>query len=545
MQENFAKNGGYGIEYCEDQQSEMSSSIRNRRQLLQELQEALRKDPSFINDVIAVLPTTSTDDKNNTHTTGTGNTSSICLLSEHQCSPYVKNNAEDQEPSMAAKSHDSEEESNLSTTDRKVNKMSEMENNFELMKPVIKHSTFSNSSTSKNEFMKTRDSTKEEYADERFSYSMNHPKRGYAVIFSHKRFLEHLHLNERYAANIDAEKLRRTFERFGFTTEVYMDKKYREIMEILNNLSEQDHSDEDCLVVAISTSGKKGFLMAADMPYKPEELWTPFIGNTCPHLAGKPKLFFIEASRGEKFDRAIDVPSRKMTDSGHSIHTEHYRIPSYADLIIMNSSVEGFYSWSNRLDGSWFITALRDVLSQSNGSEDLLTLLHQVSGKVALEYESFSVDSNISRCKQVPSIRSTLTKKLYLKSKVPMGQQLTEKNQISEYKTSSSESSTWGKEGSGRMKKPWIHDTWLEGKHIVKICSDDEPNPFHPAINLTINDKPSIAILDIQASDSFVSMNVAKLLKPVHPAKVATVMGATHHMHYQIEDCTFLQAKCY
>ncbi|XP_068084304.1 uncharacterized protein [Anabrus simplex] len=448
-------------ECYEDQQSDMSSSIEHRTKLLQELQEEVMKDPSFMNKVNAILSTTSTDDgRNDTHS----NKTPICLLSEHQCcngSSYVsgmqffehppfvhplsqaKKNAEEQEPSMAAKTHDFDEESNLSTTDSGVNKMSEMENNFELMKPVIKDSTLSNSSTSINEFKKTGDSTTEEYGDESITYcsdyDMNHPRRGYALIFSHKNFLEHLNLNERDNADIDAQKLLHTFRRFNFTTEVYMDKKYHEIIEILSNLAGQDHHEEDCLVIAISTSGEKGFLMAADKPYNPENLWTPFIGNKCPSLAGKPKLFFIEASKGDKFDRGIDVPSRMVSDSGHSIHTERYHIPSYADLIIMNSYVEGFCSWRKRLDGAWFITALSDVLLQSDGSEDLLTLLHQVSGKVALEYESLSLDSNTSRCKQVPSIRSTLTRKIYLKPEVPEGQQLTETDQISEYKEFSAE----------------------------------------------------------------------------------------------------------
>ena len=42
------------------------------------------------------------------------------------------------------------------------------------------------------------------------------------------------------------------------------------------------------------THGEEGILNAKDAKYKSSELWAPFLGDVCPTLAGKPKLFFIQ-----------------------------------------------------------------------------------------------------------------------------------------------------------------------------------------------------------------------------------------------------------
>lgn len=55
-----------------------------------------------------------------------------------------------------------------------------------------------------------------------------------------------------------------------------------------------DHTDNDCLVIAVLSHGEHGIIYAKDGVYKPESLWTPFTADKCQTLAGKPKLFFIQ-----------------------------------------------------------------------------------------------------------------------------------------------------------------------------------------------------------------------------------------------------------
>lgn len=84
------------------------------------------------------------------------------------------------------------------------------------------------------------------------------------------------------------------------------------------------------------THGDKGRIYAKDFGYPPDMLWTPFTGDKCPTLAGKPKMFFIQACRGTKVDsgaRAIFI----SRDSGSAT----YSIPSMADILVMYSTYEG------------------------------------------------------------------------------------------------------------------------------------------------------------------------------------------------------------
>lgn len=90
--------------------------------------------------------------------------------------------------------------------------------------------------------------------------------------------------------------------------------------------------------MAVLTHGKKDFLFAKDNPYKPEDLWLPFTADKCPTLAGKPKLFFIQACQGDNLDSGVILTSRTETD-GRAAYS--YKIPSQADFLFAYSTIPG------------------------------------------------------------------------------------------------------------------------------------------------------------------------------------------------------------
>lgn len=59
-------------------------------------------------------------------------------------------------------------------------------------------------------------------------------------------------------------------------------------------VASEDHSDNDCVLIALMSHGDDGILYARDQQYKPEKLWSHFTSDQCPTLAGKPKIFFIQ-----------------------------------------------------------------------------------------------------------------------------------------------------------------------------------------------------------------------------------------------------------
>ncbi|KAE8751626.1 hypothetical protein FOCC_FOCC001474 [Frankliniella occidentalis] len=250
-------------------------------------------------------------------------------------------------------------------------------------------------------------------------YNMNHPRRGKAVIFNHDVFNID-GINSRSGSEVDVKNLVQTYDGLGFQSVVFNNLNYAEIKAEISKLAAEDFSDADCLCVTVLTHGMgTNYLLARDIPYSIDTLWTPFTADRCLSLAGKPKLFFIQACRGERLDSGVTLVShrhRSETDSGTPV--ESYKIPTHADFLMAYSSVEGFFSWRNPEDGTWFIQCLCEELQKNAAKTDLLKLLTNVSRKVALDYQSFNdVIPWQHEQKQVPSIVSMLIRDVHLRPK--------------------------------------------------------------------------------------------------------------------------------
>lgn len=235
-------------------------------------------------------------------------------------------------------------------------------------------------------------------------YKMDHPKRGYAIIFNHEVF-DVPQLKTRAGTNADCDNLKRTLEALGFDVSVYKDLVYASIDQHIKQLSDKDHTHRDCIVIAVLSHGDLGIVYAKDMGYKPDTLWCRFTADRCPTLAGKPKIFFLQACQGDNLD-----PGVHLTETDGLV-CNSYQIPTHADFLIVYSTVKGFYSWRNTTRGSWFIQALCKQLAEYAYKYDLVTILTFVSQMVAIDFESNVPDSQIMhQQKQIPCVVSMLTR---------------------------------------------------------------------------------------------------------------------------------------
>lgn len=125
-------------------------------------------------------------------------------------------------------------------------------------------------------------------------YNMSHPERGMALIFNHEIF-EEPQLNTRAGTAVDGESLEKTLKELGFRVIVFKDLAHKDVKQHITQAAMADHSRYDCLFVAVLTHGELGRLYARDTHYKAEFVWHSFTADRCPTLAGKPKLFFIQA----------------------------------------------------------------------------------------------------------------------------------------------------------------------------------------------------------------------------------------------------------
>ncbi|XP_018421176.1 PREDICTED: caspase-3-like [Nanorana parkeri] len=241
----------------------------------------------------------------------------------------------------------------------------------------------------------------------RFTYRMDYPEMGLCVIVNNKNFHPSTRMGMRNGTDVDALKLKNTFKSLGYTVQIYNDLKCHDIFELLKKVAEDDHSKRSSFICALLSHGEEGYFFGVDDSMPIKQLTSLFRGDRCKSLAGKPKLFFIQACRGTELDSGVE------TDSGSGSQEETHKIPVEADFLYAYSTVPGYYSWRNTVNGSWFIQSLCDMLKSHHKQLELIQILTCVNHMVALEFESCSNQIDFHAKKQIPCVMSMLTKALY------------------------------------------------------------------------------------------------------------------------------------
>ncbi|KAH8246930.1 hypothetical protein KR032_004283 [Drosophila birchii] len=255
----------------------------------------------------------------------------------------------------------------------------------------------------------------------------NCQRAGIALILNHKDVKGQ---KQRVGTERDRDDMRTSLKGYGFDVRVYDDLTFAEINDKLKEVAREDHSLNDCFVLAVMSHGTEGKVYAKDMSYPVERLWNPFLGDNCKTLKNKPKIFFIQACRGENLEKAVEyssfaVMTRELAPAvPAAVQPITYAIPSTADMLVFYSTFDKFFSFRNVDDGSWFIQSLcreLDIAAFNDASRregaELLRLLTAVNRKVAYEYQSNTKNEALNQMKEMPNFMSTLTKTFYLRVK--------------------------------------------------------------------------------------------------------------------------------
>ncbi|KAK5920851.1 hypothetical protein CgunFtcFv8_024611 [Champsocephalus gunnari] len=101
----------------------------------------------------------------------------------------------------------------------------------------------------------------------------------------------------------------------------------------------------DYLVCCILSHGKEGSVHGVDgQPVEIKRLMERVNGSHCPSLAGKPKLFFIQACQGNSEQKAVYIEADGPAES--YIFSDAYKasdtIPADADFLLGMSTVASF-----------------------------------------------------------------------------------------------------------------------------------------------------------------------------------------------------------
>lgn len=166
---------------------------------------------------------------------------------------------------------------------------------------------------------------------------------------------------------VSPECLHKVFAWLGFEVEVKRDCEGEEMLTALRELASRNHGQADCLVCCVLSHGHEGCVYGVDgHTVAIKKLKEPFNGLNCAPLAGKPKLFFIQACQGTGEQKAANVVPDGPEDS--AVCSDAFKasdaIPSDADFLLGMSTVPSFVSYRHRKNGSWFIESLCQNLVQ-------------------------------------------------------------------------------------------------------------------------------------------------------------------------------------
>ncbi|XP_063332101.1 caspase-3a [Pelmatolapia mariae] len=236
-----------------------------------------------------------------------------------------------------------------------------------------------------------------------FRYRLDFPSIGQCIIINNKNFDRSTGMNQRNGTDVDAGNAMRVFQNLRYNVKLYNDQTVDQMMNVLTAASKEDHSNSASFVCILLSHGDEDVFFGTDGSVALKHLTSLFRGDRCKSLAGKPKLFFIQACRGTNLDPGIE------TDSG----TDGVKIPVEADFLYAFSTAPGYYSWRNTLTGSWFIQSVCDMISKYGKELEILHIMTRVNHKVAVEFESASNSPGFDAKKQIPCIVSMLTKEMY------------------------------------------------------------------------------------------------------------------------------------
>lgn len=236
-------------------------------------------------------------------------------------------------------------------------------------------------------------------------YKMNKSTRGIAVIINNKDFLRSSGM-DRYPRNgtdVDRDALAKLFRVLKFDVRIYNNQTRAEIRRITKDMATTNHSSYDAFIFSILTHGEEGVIYGTDGTMAIKDLTAIF--KDCATLVGKPKMFFFQACQGHEYMDGMDVTDAPQQGSKVSV-------PAEADFVYAYSTVPGYYSWRNSVNGSWFIQSLTKVFEENAERMDILRMLTRVNAMVST-YKSRTGDYYSDSKRQVSSVVSMLRKELY------------------------------------------------------------------------------------------------------------------------------------
>ena len=253
--------------------------------------------------------------------------------------------------------------------------------------------------------------------------------RGITLIINNASFAphpKHGQQSPRHGSEEDVRQVEALFTALDFSVRTKENLSRRQLLDELEYIrAREDHSAYDCFVLWLMSHGKSGEVFCSDGITIPIQTLDMF--SNCETLSGKPKLFFIQACRGDGEDEGVsntanttissyELPSPNQVDSPiDAVKKPASKVPTHADFLYAFSTVDKYVSYRHEALGSYYVRGLVEALRERAFYDHLLDILTVVNQKVSnMEANMPSVENKneIKIFKQIPEVKHTLRKKV-------------------------------------------------------------------------------------------------------------------------------------
>ena len=194
---------------------------------------------------------------------------------------------------------------------------------------------------------------------------MTKTPRGICLIISNLCFKNNA--DHRFGGEYDEEALHTLFEcELGFDVHVKHDLANYEMQMACEDFAAKDHSEYDAFVCIIMSHGNRDQIQGVNgKNIALENLMSDFKAGSCPSLAGKPKLFIVQAGRGTMRDKMMLSSSGSadstMADFGTDSTICRSTSSEESDFLLAFCTAPGYIAERKREYGSVFIQVGRAI----------------------------------------------------------------------------------------------------------------------------------------------------------------------------------------
>ncbi|KAM6432114.1 caspase-3-like [Liasis olivaceus] len=233
------------------------------------------------------------------------------------------------------------------------------------------------------------------------------PRRNRAVIIVNYQFYQtEERLISREGAKREANKLFKALSNCNYDVKLFLDLTAKEIEDVYEKESQAEHGDY--FVSILSSHGEEGNIIDCNgQAVQLTRIFKILSRERCPHLAGKPKIFFIQACRGDRIDDGIYLETDSSAPAADCF--SHYlSIPE--NTAVMFSCSPGYASFCNQWE-SMFLRALLELLDGNERKLEVTSLMTWINWKVA--FHSEAKGPKYKGKKEMPCFVTNMVEKVY------------------------------------------------------------------------------------------------------------------------------------